>query len=172
MAKALEAIPKDHAELNHIPFLPYKPEEGPQAKTYRISFKLCLLQKNDGLCSQSLAERSFWSVYCLCELNFAASLGYLILELDEALIYVEQKKFFSSLFKLCASYKICYNEVPQVYQNQKHRYCQEINEAMGFDEDFERLSPDLLFPNPSETRTKRIHSEIASLGLLLSLDYH
>ena len=37
-----------------------------------------------------------------------------------------------------------------MYQNQKHRYCQEINEAMGFDEDFERLSPDLLVPNPSE----------------------
>ena len=59
VAQALVAIPRDHAELNHFPFLPYKPEEGPQAKTYRISCKLCLLQKNDGLCYQSLTERSF-----------------------------------------------------------------------------------------------------------------
>ena len=162
MCQAQVAVPRQCHAINDIPFLPYKPEtregshgggggssDGLPSKTYRISCRRCLLERREGLCTHSLEDRSFRSVYTLCEVAFAASLGYQILEIDEALLYTEQKRIFSSFFKLCASYKIRYDTVPEFYRDKLDLYCKEINEGMSFTE-FELLTPDMLVSNPSE----------------------
>ena len=143
VCQARVAVPCECHYLNDIPFLPYKPEasnsssDSLPSKTYRMSCHRCLLEKREDLCTHTLEERSFRSVYTLCELAFAASLGYQILEMDEALIYTQQKRIFSSFFKLCASYKIRYDTVLEFYRDKLDLYCQEINEGMSFTE-FER----------------------------------
>ena len=104
VCQAWVAVPRECHDINNIPFLPYKPEASSSSsdslpsKTYRMSCHRCLLEKREDLCTHTLEERSFPSVYTLCELAFAASLGYQILEMDEAHIYTQQKQIFSSFF--------------------------------------------------------------------------
>ena len=168
VAQVIVAVPREADEINAIPFLPYRDEgmtSAAQSKTYRMSCKKCLLEQRKSLCPHSLEERSFRSTYCLCEIFHAYKLGYVILELEEALIYTQQDNIFSSFFKLCASYKIRYDNVPAEYQHRLETYCEEINAGMGFTES-ELLSPDLLVTNISEkTATKnKINSVIGKLG--------
>lgn len=170
VCQVIIAVPREAHEINATPFLSYRDEtmsaSAAQSKNYRMSCKKCLLEQQKGLCCHSLEERSFRSTYCLCEIFHAYSLGYVILELEEALIYTQLDNIFSSFFKLCASYKIRYDNVPAEYQHRLETYCEEINTGMGFTESFERLSPDLLVTNLSEkTATKnKINSVIGKLG--------
>ena len=169
VCQIIVAVPRTANEINDIPFLPYRDEQqvsNAKSKTYRMSCKKCLLEQRESLCPHSLEERSFRSTYCLCEIFHAYSLGYVILQMEEALIYTQSAKIFSSFFKLCASYKIRYDNVPEEHSDRLPEYCQQINEGMAFTEDFERLTPELLVTNLSEkTATKNyINTIIGKLG--------
>ena len=162
VCQVIMAVPREAHDINAIPFLPYKTDEESstttaKSKTFRMSCKKCLLQQRKGLCPHSLEERSFRSTYCLWEIFHAYSLGYVILAMEECLLYTQMDNIFSSFFKLCASYKIRYDNVPAEYQDRLDIYCNEINAGMDFTESFERLTPDLLVTNLSEkTATKGV----------------
>ena len=163
------SVPREADQINAIPFLPYRDESAAntsRATNYRMSCKKCVLKRKKDLCPHSLEERSFRGTYCLCEIFHAYTLGYVILAMEEAYIFTEMENIFSSFFKLCASYKIRYDNVPAEYQNRLDTYVQEINSGMGFTESFERLTPDLLVTNLSEkTATKTvINTIIGKLG--------
>ena len=161
VCQVIVSVPRDADVINDIPFLPYKHTEGKEWKTYRMTCKKCLIERREDLCPHSLEERSFRSTYCLCELFYAATLGYKILALEEAVIYVHQEPVFESFFKLCASMKIRHDTIPPAYQHQLERYCQEVNIGMNFTEDFEKLTPEKLVKNLSEkTSMKQLMNRI------------
>ena len=147
VCQVIVSVPRDADVINDIPFLPYKHAEGKQWKTYRMTCKKCLMERREDLCPHFLEERAFRSTYCLCELSYAASLGYKILALEEALIYLHQEPVFAFFLKLCASMKIHHDNVPTTYQDRLQAYCEEVNIRMDFTEDFEKLTPETKVTN-------------------------
>ena len=161
VCQVIVSVPRQADTINDIPFLPYNHQEGNERKTYRMTCKQCLVERREDLCPHSLEERAFRSTYCLCEIFYAASLGYEILVLEEALIYVQQEPIFASFFKLCASMKIRHDSVPPQYQDCLDVYCDKVNAGMNFTEDFEKLTPAKLVKNLSEkTSMKQLMNRI------------
>ena len=144
-------IPANNHSLSQFPFLPIRNKEpGTQNfKTFRASCLLCLENRHKGLCKHSMSQRVWRDTYTCGEVAYAvAKLNYQLVAIEEALVYPEQAYIFADYMKILASKKIKYGSVPKAYQSNLSQYCEEINTAMEFDNEMDRLTPDLLEENP------------------------
>ena len=82
------------------------------------------------------------------EVSYAVvSLGYILYGIDKALVYVQSASLFSNYMKLLASQKIRYSPIPSAHRHDLQSYVDNINKEMGFNTEFDRLTPDLLVEN-------------------------
>ena len=79
-------------------------------------------------------------------------LDYVLVTIHEALIYTDLRPMFRDYMKLCTLLKLRAEEVPESYRHDVEGYCQEINDALGLTEPFEKLRPHDIDPSP-ERRT-------------------
>ena len=102
-----------------------------------------------GLCPHQNSQRIWRGVYTCEEIAYACSvLKYNLITIEEALVYPQKAYIFADFMKILASKKIKYGKVPEEYKNNLSQYCQEINDSMNFDNDMDKLTPDLLEENP------------------------
>ena len=162
VCSAIIVVPRDNHNLNEVPFMPYRlTESSGQTRTYRMSCRTCLEERRQALCPHSLQERAFRTTSCLCELVYAAKIGYQIVVLEEALIYLQEADIFAPFFRLCASMKIRHDTIPDSFQNDKQGYCDQVNEGMGFHHPSDILTPDLLQTNLSaKTSYKQLMNRV------------
>ena len=136
--------------VNQLPFLPVRiKEDSVQNKTYRIACLKCLQEKHEGLCPHDMSKRVWTDTYTCVEVAYAVTkLNYKLIAIKEALVYPHQAYIFSDFMKILASKKIKYGAVPQQYQDNLSQYCQEVNQAMGFENEMDQLTPETLDENP------------------------
>ena len=95
-----------------------------------------------------MTQRSWRDTYTVKEVAYAVcQLGYTLYSIEEGLIYTNLQPKFEEFMRLMASKKIRYGKVPPSYQKDLSKYCQEVNELMGFKEPGDILTPDLLQQN-------------------------
>ena len=141
--------PESH-RINDLPFLPIrvKGQGGRQVKSFRVSCYTCLRLRRKDLCPHDLEERSFRGVFTMSELAYAvARLGYVLMEVESALVYPGLEFVFKEFMQLFASRKICCEGLPAGWEPEA--YCQGINDAMGFTGK-DRVTPDKLAENGYE----------------------
>ena len=117
-----------------FPFLPYRLENE------TTIFTLCLKCSENSLtkCHHSDDERSFTSVYFISELVFAIKLGYHVNEIYECHYYKQSDFILRDFVKKLACLRL---QNSNLFQNlrtteEKHTYCQHLNEQMKFEEPF------------------------------------
>ena len=145
-------VSRDNHKVNHLPFLPIKIQEKgskDKIKTFRGSCLECVRGQNKNLCQHEMSKRIWRGTYTLEEVAYAVvELKYELVAIEEALIYPEKAYIFSDFMKILASKKIRYGTVPKQYQSNLSEYCEEINKAMGFQSEMDKLSPRVLEENP------------------------
>lgn len=155
------ALPKKN-NLRNVPFIPFRH----QSKTYRAECKSCLLSHNFDVCPHDLKQRSFCEVLATCEVAYAVvSLSYVLLEVQEALIYTEKTFLFKDYMKLLAAKKVQHQPVPEMFKDCLQNYCDEINDSLALSHDVEKLKPSSFQENKAEAMFAKSLMNI-SLGKL------
>ena len=151
MLQILISVDRDNHEVNKLPFLPMKIKEQGSLylRTFRATCEKCVKTQHKGLCPHQNSQRIWRGVYTCEEIAYACSvLKYNLITIEEALVYPQKAYIFADFMKILASKKIKYGKVPEEYKNNLSQYCQEINDSMNFDNDMDKLTPDLLEENP------------------------
>ena len=86
----------------------------------------------------------------LSEVAYSVSLGYLVLELSQALIYTSLEPIFKSYMTFLASRKIRYSKIPESAKDDLQGYCRFLNQTMQFEDADDILSPEILTPNSAQ----------------------
>ena len=143
-------VERGNQEVNKLPFLPIriKTKSSKAFKTYRASCKKCVIEENKGLCKHNMSQRMWRETYTCEEVAYAVvHLNYKLIAIEEALVYPEKDYIFTDFMKILASKKIRFGAVPKNYKNNITKYCQDINEAMCFENEMDKLTPDILSEN-------------------------
>ena len=80
--------------------------------------------------------------YAFCELK------YTLYSVHEALVYCSLEPIFSEYIKLLSSLKIRNAVVPQEFQHDVAAYCSQVNDAMSYTTEADRLTPEKMQNNP------------------------
>ena len=106
------------------------------------------MEKKKTLCKHTMIQRRWQATYTVKEVAYAVcQLGYTLHSIEEGLIYTNLQPIFEEFMRLMASKKIRYGKVPPSYQKDLSKYCNEVNELMGFEDPGDILTPDLLQEN-------------------------
>lgn len=137
-------------ELDYVPFLPIKVDN----KVFRPLCYACLLEKRTSrACDhKELKTRAWRGVYCLHEIAYAVKqLNYVILKIEEVLVYPQQEFLFKDYMKLLAAQKIKHQKPPTHLKTPAdlEQYCHDINSHLDLTLPGEKLTPDMLQHDPS-----------------------
>ena len=99
-------------------------------------------------------------------------LNYKLITIEEALVYSKKAFIFSDFMKILASKTIRFGAVPKNYKNNITKYCQDINEAMCFENKMEKLTPDLLSENSYQCAFIKGLMNMGIGGETFSLDFY
>ena len=96
--------------------------------------KECVKIQNEGNCTHNVKLRQFIGTYTLREVSFAISLGYVITELHELLIYPRREFIYKDIVNTLASYKIRNSIDKNEFASQMdlQEFLTEINFKSGF----------------------------------------
>ena len=94
-----------------------------------------------------MKDRKWTDVYNLRELAYAVcELNYTLFCIEEGLGYTNLQPIFQEFMRMMASKKIRYAAVPPSVTDLE-TYCNELNSAMGFTDQYDVLTPDCLEEN-------------------------
>jgi hypothetical protein len=127
------------------PFLPYRFN----SRSLVALCRTCAERRLTRACTHTDKEREWTSTYCTDELVHAVELGYTIEKIWEGVIYTEFTALFTSFLSLFQSYRMRNSGFPTgaVTESQKWEYCNSMNDAMGFNNEYTRITPDMVCLN-------------------------
>ena len=130
--------------LGNIPFLSVTYRK----KTFRVFCFMCLkINNSKEKCNHTIEQKAFNGHYTLNELAYAISIGYVVLKIDEVVIYLKKEPIFKKVLLCVANAKIKAQPPPPSEKCLKN-YCHEINIQMDFISQPKLiLTPDQLQPN-------------------------
>ena len=129
-----------------IPFLMTRKE----GKSYSVCCNACLQENNIDICTHTEEERSIIDCFTCNEISFAVEeCDYKLLEVYELLAYFIFEKIFAKFMTFFASQKIRYSGLPQNVktENEVEDYCAKINDKMGFNHKYTKITPDSIKTN-------------------------
>ena len=94
---ALYISSQSASKLNGIPFISCKIKREDKHITYNGFCYECVKIQNEGNCTHNVKLRQFIGTYTLREVSFAISLGYVITELHELLIYPRREFIYKDI---------------------------------------------------------------------------
>lgn len=153
---------RDRDATFNIPFLPVR--EAKTQKNMRAYCSVCLRRRLTRPCQHTLLEKSFIDCYTVTDLNYALSVGYVIVYYFEIIVYLQQAPLFADFMRVTAYHKIKHQEIPPGIAS-LDLYCQEVNSGMGFTDGC-RLRPQDLSPHPVLVSFFKLilNSALGSLG--------
>ena len=105
-------------------------------------------------------QESFQGYTLLSEIGYAIELGYILLEVQEAIVFKKLEYVFSDFMRFLASCKIRYSKIPPSYKHDLQKYCDFVNEKMDFTHKDDILTPELLVEN---TSTCKMYKDLSNL---------
>ena len=94
-----------------------------------------------------MKDRKWTDVYNLRELAFAVcKLNYTLFCIKEGLVYTNLQPIFQEFMRMMSSKKIRYAAMPPSVTDLE-TYCNELNSAIGFSDQYDVLTPDCLEAN-------------------------
>ena len=136
-------------KLLFAPFLMYRRKNGGVVNTL---CKICA-ETFATKCNHSDDDRSFIGTYMISEIEFALGLGYKIVQIYEAHVYLDSsfilKDFIQVLNFFKTKYSDCFENISS-FENQQ-AYCKHLNKKMQMDTDATfSFTPDVITPNAAQ----------------------
>ena len=130
------------------PFLVYRTKRGSVLNTL---CKICCEVRNE-ICNHSDEERSLIGSYMISEVEFALSLGYKILQIYEAHVYVKSDFILRDFIQKINYFKTISSNCFQDLETMKEKLdcCAQLNDKMQLGDSNFQLSPDKIMPNSAQ----------------------
>lgn len=107
----------------------------------------CMLTQNKNCKHESENDRAWCLWVVIPELIHALSLGYRLLAIFRAKIYVNLQPIFHDFLSVIASLKLQSDSISEEFKNRKTELASHLNRLMKFEDSSTTLTADNLWPN-------------------------